>query len=120
MNTAISEKLKQIRKKAGLASNQLAEIIGISQPAYSKLETGKSLPRIETVTALYEKLQVDPLWLLTGQTRSKITNPDALRIAEMAQELSAEARQRILEMVERELKLEKFEAEQNFKKAAQA
>lgn len=116
----LSTKLKIIRDKVGFSTIQFAEKIGISQQAYSQLENGKSLPRAETLIALYEKFQVDPLWLLTGQTRSKITNPDALRIAEMAQELSAEARQRILEMVERELKLEKFEAEQNFKKAARA
>lgn len=117
---SISEKLTSLREKEKISSNQIAEMIGISQQAYSNLELGKSSPRAETLIALYEKFQVDPLWLLTGKTRSKISNPEAIRIAEIAQELSLEARQRILELAERELKLEKLEAEQNLKRATTA
>lgn len=115
-----SLRIKKIREKSGLSTNSFAEVLGISQPTVTRLENEKSLPSAETILAFYEKFQVDPLWLLTGQTRSKITDPDALRIAEMTQELSIEARQRIREMVERELELEKFKAEQSIKRAAPA
>lgn len=114
----ISTKLKIIRDKAGLSTVQFAEKIGISQQAYSRLENGKSLPRAETLIALYEKFQVDPLWLLTGQTRTRIADPEALQLAEKFQRLPPESRRRIEDMVERELLLASVLEEHRQKKAS--
>ena len=83
----ISKRIKSIREKSGLSTNKFAELLNISQPAFSRLENGKSLPRAETLIALYEKFQVDPLWLLTGQTRARIADPEALQFAEKFQRL---------------------------------
>lgn len=36
----ISEKIRQLRKQKGLSQSKMAEVIGISQAAYAKIETG--------------------------------------------------------------------------------
>lgn len=114
----ISKRIKSIREKSGLSTNKFAELLNISQPAFSRLENGKSLPRAETLIALYEKFQVDPLWLLTGQTRARIADPEALQLAEKFQRLPPESRRRIEDMVERELLLASVLEEHRQKKAS--
>ena len=114
----ISKRIKSIREKSGLSTNKFAELLNISQPAFSRLENGKSLPRAETLIALYEKFRVDPLWLLTGQTRARIADPEALQFAEKFQRLPPESRRRIEDMVERELLLASVLEEHRQKKAS--
>ncbi|MDP2887479.1 MAG: helix-turn-helix transcriptional regulator [Bacteroidota bacterium] len=36
----ISEKIRQLRKQKGISQSKMAEVIGISQAAYAKIETG--------------------------------------------------------------------------------
>lgn len=46
------ENLKELREKAGISQSELAEAIGISQPAIWQLEAGETNPRLITVKAL--------------------------------------------------------------------
>lgn len=41
--------LAQARKEAGLSQGELADRVGISQPALSKIESGTNDPRLTTV-----------------------------------------------------------------------
>ena len=45
-------KLKESRKKARLTLVELAERTGVSKSALSKIKTGESVPRIDTIVLL--------------------------------------------------------------------
>ena len=44
--------LKELRKRARLTLVELAERTGVSKSALSKIETGESVPRIDTIVLL--------------------------------------------------------------------
>lgn len=51
-NTELSERLRQLRKNAGLSQEQLAEALDISRQAVSKWESGVSNPDIQNIIQL--------------------------------------------------------------------
>ncbi len=51
-NTELSERLRQLRKNAGLSQEQLAETLHISRQAVSKWESGVSNPDIQNIVQL--------------------------------------------------------------------
>lgn len=64
---SLKERLKESRRNAKKTQAEIAEAVGITQPAYQALESGKNqkssyLPMIANV------LGVDPLWLTTGNS----------------------------------------------------
>lgn len=65
MKTTLAQRLKQARKYARLSQKELGEVIGVSQAAIQKIESGSA----QTSTRLIEiskALSVDPVWLSTG------------------------------------------------------
>ena len=69
--TTRSERLKESRLKAGLSQKQVADAVGMKQPSYSYLEKNDNassslLPEIARI------LNVDPLWLRTGERPTDI------------------------------------------------
>ena len=69
--TTRSERLKESRLKAGLSQKQVADAVGMKQPSYSYLEKNDNassslLPEISRI------LNVDPLWLRTGERSTDI------------------------------------------------
>jgi len=55
---ALAANLRRIRKAKKLTQADLAEAAGISRVGYRNIETGKSLPRVDTLNALAEALVV--------------------------------------------------------------
>lgn len=53
----IFEKLKELRKSKGMSQKQFAEMLGISERMYQKLETGKALPGHKTINSLIKFLR---------------------------------------------------------------
>ena len=47
-----AEKLKSIRKQAGMSQEQLAEKLGVSRQAVTKWETNGGIPDIENIMAI--------------------------------------------------------------------
>ncbi len=47
-----AEKLKSIRKQAGMSQEQLAEKLGVSRQAVTKWETDSGIPDIENMMAI--------------------------------------------------------------------
>ena len=45
----MQNRIKELRAKYNLTQEQLAEKIGISRPALSDIETGKTIPRGQTI-----------------------------------------------------------------------
>ena len=54
-----SDRLKDVRKNAGLTQAQLSEKLGITAQSYSQYETGKRNPKSETVQKIAKALGVD-------------------------------------------------------------
>lgn len=62
----IGKNLRRLRNASGLTQLQLAEASGLSRVGYRNIETGKSVPRVETVRALAGALEV-PVEKLVSQ-----------------------------------------------------
>jgi transcriptional regulator with XRE-family HTH domain len=67
-NQTIGENIAMHRKLHGLKAADMARFIGISEAAYLKLEKGTSEININTVQKIGEKMNVDPLTLLSQRT----------------------------------------------------
>lgn len=61
----LAENLRRLRRERSLSQAHLAEKAGLSLPAYRNIETGKSLPREETLRRLATSLEVRPHELLS-------------------------------------------------------
>ncbi len=66
-NMEIGERLKVIRQNLAKSQAEFAEILNVSDEHYRKLECGSTGLTIEKVRTLYEKLNIDPSWLLVGK-----------------------------------------------------
>lgn len=62
----VGKRLAKRRKELGLKQYQLCEMIDVNYKYISNLETGRSIPSVETVMNLCEALQVTPDYLLMG------------------------------------------------------
>ena len=67
----MGQKIKQLRFKAGLTQEQLAEQMGVSAQSVSKWETGASMPDISLLPILAETfgVSIDELFDLTREQR---------------------------------------------------
>ena len=68
-----SERLKKLRKDAGLTQVDVAEKLGISQPAYASWDRGIKKPTQENLVKLSKILYVSVDYLL-GNTENKQTS----------------------------------------------
>lgn len=121
MAKKIGLRLKEIRENYTLTIVAFAEALGIRQSSLSRIENGQAAPSAKTLIAAYEKFQIDPLWLLTGENKSKdIESQTALKIGKIADKLPEEIRQSYLAAMERELLLHTIleEQRQETKKAS--
>lgn len=66
-----SEKLKSIRKKAGVSQEKLAEKIGVSRQAITKWETDSGIPDIDNMMALSELFNISLDELLSNEKTEK-------------------------------------------------
>lgn len=68
MNNYITGKIiKELREKKNLTQAKLANIIGVSDKAISKWETGKGLPDISLIEPLAKALEVSIIELMNGE-----------------------------------------------------
>lgn len=58
-NGEIARRIRTLRIKSGYSQNDLAEIIGLLQPAYSRKETGDIDFTLKEIDLLSEFLKVD-------------------------------------------------------------
>lgn len=62
----LSTRLKESRKKTGKSQAQIAEAVGMKQPSYQALESGKN-QKSAFLTEIAKELGVDAYWLQTGE-----------------------------------------------------
>lgn len=63
----IGERLRKQRKIMGLTQEQTAELLEISQTYYGEIERGNRRLSIERILMVYDKMGLDPTYLLTGE-----------------------------------------------------
>lgn len=68
---AFAEKLKSIRKQAGLSQEQLAEKLGVSRQAVTKWETDAGIPDIENIMAISSLFDISIDELLSNERGAK-------------------------------------------------
>lgn len=66
-NGNLYERLVAVRGHLHLSQSEMAEKIGISLRAYQNYERGEREAPVILVRAFYERFNVSPIWLLTGQ-----------------------------------------------------
>ena len=66
MKTTLAERLKEARTMQGLTQKALGELVGVSQAAIQKIETGKANQTTKLVD-LASVLKIRPEWLSTGE-----------------------------------------------------
>ena len=59
---SISEKLKKVRMSLGYDQQTLADILNISRPTYSRIESNINDVGSSNLSLLFYKLQISPLW----------------------------------------------------------
>lgn len=62
----IAERILELRKKAGISQEQLAEAVGVSRQAVSKWESGNALPDIDKIILLSDYFRVTTDYILKG------------------------------------------------------
>lgn len=66
----MGERIRECRKQRKLSQAQMAEIIGISNNAFSNIETGNSNATLENVKKIAEYFQVSLDYLTDGEERT--------------------------------------------------
>ena len=57
-------RLKELRLKAGKTQNDIAKLLGVTRPAYTRYENGEREPDLNTIKALADYYQVSVDFLL--------------------------------------------------------
>jgi transcriptional regulator with XRE-family HTH domain len=63
----VGQRVQQARDRRVLARTELAKAAGISYQSLWLIEEGRREPRRATIRRLAAALDVDPVWLLTGE-----------------------------------------------------
>ena len=66
-NVEIGMRLRIIRENLGRSQAELVEILDVSDDHYRKIESGTTGLTLEKVRILYERLHIDPSYLLVGE-----------------------------------------------------
>ena len=85
-----AKKLVDLRNKCGLSQSKLADMLYISGQAVSKWENANSLPDIELLLPLSQILGVSVDYLLEGNNNSFDSDPDIIKEAVTAYDISDE------------------------------
>ena len=73
-NELIGRRLQDIRESAHMGFYDMAKLLGVSEGHYRKIERGIYGLDVPKLVTLYEKLDVDPLYLLAGSQKGKNAN----------------------------------------------
>lgn len=72
-----SQRLYELRRKAGLSQEELANLVGVTRQAVQKWESGASKPDLDNITALAGYFQVSLDYLIAGREAEPAPPPAA-------------------------------------------
>lgn len=76
-NELIGRRLKKVREAVEMEYYDMAKLLGVSEGHYRKIERGLYSLDVPKLLILYEKLDVNPLFLLTGKQEMKVSGYEA-------------------------------------------
>lgn len=79
----MNERIREIRKDAGLTLEKFGEKIGISASACSLLESGKTNPSNQTISAICRVFRVNEEWLRNGTGEKYRKKPRSEELSEI-------------------------------------
>lgn len=65
-NNEFAKRIAELRKEKALSQKEFGEMLGVSNKAVSKWETGESMPQMKTIIKIAELFEMNPNELLTG------------------------------------------------------
>ncbi len=69
----MGERLREYRSRLHYTQEQTAEILDMSLTYYGKIERGLNGLSLEKLILAYHRLEVDPVYLLTGEKQPEIS-----------------------------------------------
>lgn len=70
--SSISDRIKEVRKKAGLTQQKFADRIGAKQNTVAQYEIGRNVPIDPVITSICREFRVSEKWLRTGDGQMEI------------------------------------------------
>ena len=92
-------RIKEIRNKKNISQVQLAELLGITQPSLAAIESGKRVPKLETLMRIAAALDTSVLSLLPSEISegSIIPSPEDRELLEAVSDLNDSGRKKVRE-----------------------
>lgn len=75
----IGTRLREWRKENRLTQSEVAALLDMSLNFYGDIERGKCRLSLEKIILVYEKLGIDPTYLLTGEQHSSVGFYDIIK-----------------------------------------
>ena len=90
-------RIKEVRSKKNITQNELAEILGISQPSMAAIDSG--IPRIDTLCSIAAALDTSVLALLPSEISegAAILSPEDRELLEAVSDLNDSGRKKVRE-----------------------
>ncbi len=97
----MENKIKEIRTKKNITQNELAEILGITQPSLAAIESSKRTPKLETLTRIAAALDVSVLALLPSEISNGaiVPSPEEREIIEAVSVLNDTGKEKVREYI---------------------
>ncbi len=86
----VGKRIKELRKKQNMTTNELAELCNTSQPVISKLENGHRVPDIPTVQKICEVFNITLADFFASEGSPKQVDNELEEILNSAKELNSE------------------------------
>ena len=83
----MNERIKKVRKDAGLTLEKFGAKIGVSASAVSYIESGKNIPSTQTIMNICRVFRVNEPWLRTGTGPPYRTKSRPEELAEIFEDL---------------------------------
>lgn len=64
---AVNISIRQLRDAAGISQRELAERVGVSQPAVARWESGRDVPRLDTLQRIADALGLNLAVIFSAQ-----------------------------------------------------
>jgi len=96
----IGNKIREVRKRKNISQNQLAEMLGTTQPALAAIESNKRMPKIETLERIAAALGVDILALLPSYVTAEavsLTTPEEKELFKIMSDLNDTGQKKVLD-----------------------
>ena len=90
-------RIKEIRNKKNISQVQLAELLGITQPSLAAIESGKRVPKLETLMRIAAALDTSVLSLLPSEISegAAILSPEDRELLEAVSDLNTAGRKKV-------------------------